>query len=175
MIQCLRPHVPNAGVLGLIPGQGPRFHILQLRVHMLQLRVHRLYNWPTEEHSEASEETDARLTSTQDGETRGHHPEDALLNSPLATPTTGAGEHSPGGCKWLHLQKAKWWESPLEVGEGSTPFPQTAGSYQKPAFQTQGAPNLRKRLQDNTLLERRGGATSKFTSCRQKNPNAQIS
>ena len=38
MVQWLRLHAPNAGGLGLIPGQGTRAHILQLRVHMLQLK-----------------------------------------------------------------------------------------------------------------------------------------
>ena len=37
MVQWLRLHVPNARGLGLIPGQGTRFHMPQLRVHMLQL------------------------------------------------------------------------------------------------------------------------------------------
>ena len=35
----LRFHAPNARGLGLIPGQGTKFHRLQLRVHMLQLRT----------------------------------------------------------------------------------------------------------------------------------------
>ena len=34
----LRLHTPNAGGLGLIPGQGTRPHMLQLRVHMPQER-----------------------------------------------------------------------------------------------------------------------------------------
>ena len=34
----LRLHAPNAGGLGLIPGQGTRSHMPQLRVHMPQLR-----------------------------------------------------------------------------------------------------------------------------------------
>ena len=38
VVQWLRLHTPNAGGPGLIPGQGSRSHILQLRVHMLQLR-----------------------------------------------------------------------------------------------------------------------------------------
>ena len=32
-------HSPNAGGLGLIPGQGTRSHMLQLRVHMPQLKT----------------------------------------------------------------------------------------------------------------------------------------
>ena len=32
-------HAPNAGGLGLIPGQGTLSHMLQLRVHMLQLKI----------------------------------------------------------------------------------------------------------------------------------------
>ena len=45
MVQCLRLHVPNAGVLGLIPGQGTRSPMLQqrvcmsLRAHMPQLNI----------------------------------------------------------------------------------------------------------------------------------------
>ena len=39
MVQWLRICVPNAGGLGLIPGQGYRFHMLQLRVHMPQLKI----------------------------------------------------------------------------------------------------------------------------------------
>ena len=31
MIQWLRLYAPNAGVCGLIPGQGTSFHVLQLR------------------------------------------------------------------------------------------------------------------------------------------------
>ena len=37
-VQWLRLSAPNAGSLGLIPGQENRSHMLQLRVHMLQLR-----------------------------------------------------------------------------------------------------------------------------------------
>ncbi|TEA29203.1 hypothetical protein DBR06_SOUSAS14810008, partial [Sousa chinensis] len=36
--QWLRLHTPNAGDLGLIPGQGTRSHMLQLSVFMPQLR-----------------------------------------------------------------------------------------------------------------------------------------
>ena len=32
--QWLRLHAPRAGSLGLIPGQGTRSHMLQIRVHM---------------------------------------------------------------------------------------------------------------------------------------------
>ena len=32
VIQCLRIHTPNASSMGLIPGQGTRSHMLQLRV-----------------------------------------------------------------------------------------------------------------------------------------------
>ena len=38
LVQRLRLCTPNAGGLSLIPGQGARSHVLQLRVHMLQLR-----------------------------------------------------------------------------------------------------------------------------------------
>ena len=38
MVQWLRLHVPKAGGLGSISGQGTRFHMLQLRVHMSQLK-----------------------------------------------------------------------------------------------------------------------------------------
>ena len=34
MVQWLTLCAPNAGGLGLIPGQGTRSHILQLKVHM---------------------------------------------------------------------------------------------------------------------------------------------
>ena len=37
-VQWLRLCAPNAGSLGLIPGQENRPRMLQLRVHMLQLR-----------------------------------------------------------------------------------------------------------------------------------------
>ena len=47
-----------------------------------------------------------------EGENRDHPPEDALLNSPLATPTAVAGGHSPGGCKWLYPQKASGGRAP---------------------------------------------------------------
>ena len=39
VVQWLRLHVPNARSLGLIPGQGTRSHMLQLRAHMLQLKI----------------------------------------------------------------------------------------------------------------------------------------
>ena len=39
VVQWLRLHVPNAGVLGSIPGQGTISHMLQLRVRMPQLRL----------------------------------------------------------------------------------------------------------------------------------------
>ena len=39
MVQWLRLCAPAAGNPGLIPGQGTRSHMLQLRVHMLLLRV----------------------------------------------------------------------------------------------------------------------------------------
>ena len=38
MIQGLKLHAPNAGGLGLIPGQGTRAQMPQLRVYTLQLR-----------------------------------------------------------------------------------------------------------------------------------------
>ena len=38
MVQQLRLLYPNAGALGLIPGQGARSHMLQLSVHVPQLR-----------------------------------------------------------------------------------------------------------------------------------------
>ena len=37
--QWLRLHAPNAGGMGLIPGQGTRSHMLPLRVHMPQLKI----------------------------------------------------------------------------------------------------------------------------------------
>ena len=37
VVQGLRLHTPNAGGLGLIPRQGTRFRMLQLRACMLQL------------------------------------------------------------------------------------------------------------------------------------------
>ena len=40
MVQWLRLHTPDARSLGSIPGQGARFHMLQiLRVHMPQLKT----------------------------------------------------------------------------------------------------------------------------------------
>ena len=39
MVQWLRLHTPNAGGLGLIPGQGPRSDMPQLRVLMPQLKI----------------------------------------------------------------------------------------------------------------------------------------
>ncbi|TEA30779.1 hypothetical protein DBR06_SOUSAS4110247, partial [Sousa chinensis] len=33
VVQWLRLHVPNAGGLSLMPGQGTRSHMLQLRAH----------------------------------------------------------------------------------------------------------------------------------------------
>ena len=39
VVQCLRLHAPNARGPGLIPGQGTRPHMLQLRVRMWQLRI----------------------------------------------------------------------------------------------------------------------------------------
>ena len=41
MVQWLRLHTPNAGGLGLIPGQGNRSHMPQLRVRMPQLKTPR--------------------------------------------------------------------------------------------------------------------------------------
>ena len=38
MVQWLRLHTPNAGGPGLIPGQGTRAHMLQLRARGSQLR-----------------------------------------------------------------------------------------------------------------------------------------
>ena len=38
IVQWLRPHAPNAGGLGAVPGWGTRSHILQLRVCMPQLK-----------------------------------------------------------------------------------------------------------------------------------------
>ena len=38
MVQWLRLHTPNAGGLGLIPGQGNRSQTLPLSVHMPQLK-----------------------------------------------------------------------------------------------------------------------------------------
>ena len=38
MVQWLRLCALSAGGPGLIPGQGARSHVLQLRVHMLQLK-----------------------------------------------------------------------------------------------------------------------------------------
>ena len=38
LVRWLRLLDPNAGALGLIPGQGARSHMLQLRVHRPQLR-----------------------------------------------------------------------------------------------------------------------------------------
>ena len=35
----LKRHVPNAGGPGLIPGQGTKSHLLQLRVHMPRLKI----------------------------------------------------------------------------------------------------------------------------------------
>ena len=40
-VQELRHCTPNAEVLGLIPGQGTSFHMLQLRVYILQLKTPR--------------------------------------------------------------------------------------------------------------------------------------
>ena len=39
LTQWLRLHVPKAGGLGSIPGQGTSSHMPQLRVHMLQLKI----------------------------------------------------------------------------------------------------------------------------------------
>ena len=39
VVQWLRLHTPNAGGPGLIPGQGNRSHMLQLRVRMPQLKI----------------------------------------------------------------------------------------------------------------------------------------
>ena len=39
VVQWLRLHAPNAAGLGLIPGQGTRSCMLQLRVHMPQLKI----------------------------------------------------------------------------------------------------------------------------------------
>ncbi|TEA31576.1 hypothetical protein DBR06_SOUSAS7710005 [Sousa chinensis] len=38
VVQWLRFHAPNAGLLGSIPGQGIRSRMPQLRAHMLQLK-----------------------------------------------------------------------------------------------------------------------------------------
>ncbi|TEA28488.1 hypothetical protein DBR06_SOUSAS2010115, partial [Sousa chinensis] len=39
VVQWLRLCTPNAGGLGLIPRQGTRSHMPQLRVHVLQLKI----------------------------------------------------------------------------------------------------------------------------------------
>ena len=39
MVQCLRLRAPKAEGLSLIPGQGTRSHMLQLRVCMAQLKI----------------------------------------------------------------------------------------------------------------------------------------
>ena len=44
MIQWLRLHALNIRSLGLIPGQGTRFHVLQLRVVMLQMKELTIHN-----------------------------------------------------------------------------------------------------------------------------------
>ena len=41
MVWWLRVHAPSAGGLGLIPGQGTRSRVLQVRVHMTQLKIPR--------------------------------------------------------------------------------------------------------------------------------------
>ena len=40
VVQWVRLHALHAGGLGSIPGQGTRYHILQLRVLFLKLKVH---------------------------------------------------------------------------------------------------------------------------------------
>ena len=39
VVHWLRHCTPNAGGPGSIPGQGTRFHVLQLRVHMPELKI----------------------------------------------------------------------------------------------------------------------------------------
>ena len=39
VVQWLTIFTPNAGGPGSIPGQGTRYHVLQLRVHMLKLKI----------------------------------------------------------------------------------------------------------------------------------------
>ena len=39
VVQWLKFHIPNAGGLGLIPGQGIRSHMMQLRVRMPHLKI----------------------------------------------------------------------------------------------------------------------------------------
>ena len=39
VVQWLRSHAPNAGGLGLIPGQRTRSHMLHLRIQKLQLKI----------------------------------------------------------------------------------------------------------------------------------------
>ena len=39
VVHWLRLQAPNAGSMGLTPGQGTRSHMLQLRVHMPQLKI----------------------------------------------------------------------------------------------------------------------------------------
>ena len=43
-VQWLRCHTPSAEGPGLIPGQGARSHMLQLRVHMPQLETNKQTN-----------------------------------------------------------------------------------------------------------------------------------
>ena len=42
MVQWLRVHAPNAGGLGSVPGQGTRFHKLQLSLRATTERTHML-------------------------------------------------------------------------------------------------------------------------------------
>ena len=74
-----------------------------------------------------SEETNAGLTSTQNGRwEQGPTILRTLCSTPPWPPHHRSWRIHPGGCKWLPLRKAKRWERPLEVGEGNTPSSQTA-------------------------------------------------
>ena len=39
VVHWLRPHAPNAGALGLIPGQGTRSHMLQLKIRHAAMKI----------------------------------------------------------------------------------------------------------------------------------------
>ena len=82
MVQWLRLCAHNAGGLGLIPEQGARSHILQLRVHTLQLRLIKIFFLKMDRRSEHFAKKDIKIANKhmenyhrcyQETYAKGHH------------------------------------------------------------------------------------------------------
>ena len=82
--------------------------------------------------------------------TGAHHPEDTLLNTPWATPTTGAGGYTLEGANGSPCEKPG-------VGEGDTPFSQTAVLTRSLPFRPRGHQTWGKSSMTRLLWKAEGG------------------